>query len=131
MTDTPKAPGAGFTSNHMHDLAVVIWDAMTWANNQPSPPHGAAQPSYTKGGNSFAEDKARATAWRILFALEPAPDAAIRAAALEEAANAQGWEAFVKDDAPMYLSDWQRGLVAGQNAVRAAIRALIEKGPTT
>jgi len=49
------------------------------------------------------------------------------AGAYEAAAGATpslGWEAYVVDDAPSYLSDWQRGLVAGQQAMTKAIRAL-------
>ena len=33
----------------------------------------------------------------------------------------------VSDTAPNYLSDWQRGLVAGQNAMRDAILALADQ----
>lgn len=46
------------------------------------------------------------------------------AAAYEAAAQAVGWEAYVADTSPQYLSDWQRGLVAGQQAMCKAIRAL-------
>ena len=46
------------------------------------------------------------------------------AAAYEAAAQAVGWEAYVADTSPQYLSDWQRGLVAGQQAMSKAIRAL-------
>lgn len=46
------------------------------------------------------------------------------AAAYEAAARAEGWEAYVADTSPQYLSDWQRGLVAGQQAMSKAIRAL-------
>lgn len=48
-----------------------------------------------------------------------------------EAVPNLGWEAFVADDAPSYLSDWQRGLVAGQKAMRDAILAAIPQGDTT
>jgi len=50
--------------------------------------------------------------------------AAAVAAAYERAASATGWEDHVSDDAPKYLSDWQRGLVTGQQAMTKAIRAL-------
>lgn len=46
------------------------------------------------------------------------------AAAYEAAARVVGWEAYVADTSPQYLSDWQRGLVAGQQAMSKAIRAL-------
>ena len=53
-----------------------------------------------------------------------ARDAAMIARGLREAAGidwASGRD--VSDTAPNYLSDWQRGLVAGQNAMRDAILA--------
>ncbi len=53
-----------------------------------------------------------------------ARDAAMIARGMREAAGiawASGRD--VSDTAPNYLSDWQRGLVAGQNAMRDAILA--------
>ena len=118
---TPKAPGA-VVDRLLDELRAAInadlEHAIEWQSKW-----------FERAKEHDAAIKTQAARIAELEALT-APDAAIRAAALEEAANAQSWEAFVKDDAPMYLSDWQRGLVAGQNAVRAAIRALIEKGPT-
>ena len=57
-----------------------------------------------------------------------ARDAAMIARGLREAAGidwASGRD--VSDTAPNYLSDWQRGLVAGQNAMRDAILALADQ----
>ena len=120
MTDTPKAPGAV----GLLPCPFCGGDADMEMDHTVEENHAYGCRRCDVWFDTFNTDGAIA-AWNTRAA-----DAAIRAAALEEAANAQGWEAFVKDDAPMYLSDWQRGLVAGQNAVRAAIRALIEKGPT-
>ena len=60
---------------------------------------------------------------RELVACRRQSQAAV-AAAYEAAAQAVGWEAYVADTSPQYLSDWQRGLVAGQQAMCKAIRAL-------
>ena len=53
-----------------------------------------------------------------------ARDAAMIARGMREAAGID-WTSGrdVSDTAPNYLSDWQRGLVAGQNAMRDAILA--------
>lgn len=52
-----------------------------------------------------------------------------RAQALRDAADAD-WSTGkdTPDDAPEYLSDWHRGFVAGINAKRDAILAMIEGG---
>ena len=57
-----------------HTVASEAFKAIVWGSQQPPPPHGAAYPSYTRYGNSDAETEARATAARILSALDPAPD---------------------------------------------------------
>jgi len=46
------------------------------------------------------------------------------ALAMRTAAISARWEDHVADNSPKYLTDWQRGLVAGQQAMRAAILAL-------
>ena len=46
------------------------------------------------------------------------------ALAMRTAAVFARWEDHVADNSPKYLTDWQRGLVAGQQAMRAAILAL-------
>ena len=70
-----------------HTVASEAFKAIVWGSQQPPPPHGAAYPSYTRYGNSDAETEARATAARILAALEPAPDHAEWNAAIEAAAK--------------------------------------------
>jgi hypothetical protein len=73
---------------------------------------------------------------RIIAALDPAALAAMlaeaRANALREAADVD-WShgRDVLDVAPEYLTPWQRGLVAGQTVMRAAILALIDEEPQT
>lgn len=59
-------------------------------------------------------------------ALPAAPAEDVRAGALKEAADVD-WSTGqdVADTAPGYLTDWQRGFVAGQTAMRNAILALI------
>ena len=55
-----------------------------------------------------------------------APAEDVRARALKEAVDVD-WASGrdVTDTAPEYLTDWQRGFVAGQTAMRTAIIALI------
>lgn len=48
----------------------------------------------------------------------------LHAIAMRTAAVFARWEDHVADNSPKYLTDWQRGLVAGQQAMRAAILAL-------
>lgn len=50
-----------------HDIASEVFRAMKWASDQPAPDRDL---SYTQHGNSVAEYQARATADRILSALE-------------------------------------------------------------
>ncbi len=47
-------------------LERIIWSAMVWARENPGP---SEIPEYTDGGNSYAENEARASARRILSAL--------------------------------------------------------------
>jgi hypothetical protein len=63
-------------------------------------------------------------AWGKALPAAPAED--VRAVALKEAADVD-WSTGrdVADTAPGYLTDWQRGFVAGQTAMRNAILALI------
>jgi len=56
----------------------AVWSAMVWAAENSAGWRDAHE--YTDGGNSFAEDEARATVRRILAALEPNPAAQDREA---------------------------------------------------
>jgi hypothetical protein len=61
MTDLSKLVKPG-------EIERAVWSAMIWAakNN----PGSKGVPEYTDGGNSFAEDECRATAARIIAALD-------------------------------------------------------------
>jgi len=49
------------------------------------------------------------------------------ALAMRTAAISARWEDHVADNSPKYLTDWQRGLVAGQQAMRTATPAPSDK----
>ena len=72
----------------------------------------------------LAEYEARVTALTAELAEARTVHEALIGAAIEEAATVD-WSCGreVADEGPDYLTDWQRGLVAGQKAYREAIRA--------
>jgi len=78
MTDIPKLKSCPFCGGRRLSgartepqvkpgtLERIIWSAMVWARENPGP---SEIPEYTDGGNSHAENEARASARRILDAL--------------------------------------------------------------
>ena len=70
----------------IHDVAALVWPAIKAGSEFGKPPCGAAYPSYTRYGNSFAEIEARRVAMHIIAVMTPPDPAAIARAALEAAA---------------------------------------------
>lgn len=107
------------------EIERAVWSAMIWAaaNN----PGFNGLPEYTDGGNSFAEDEARAASARIRASLDVAPVSLAEAArvpeiaALIEAAKRVWNEACAnhdKEPPTKYMAPYG-GLVAVHNALRA------------
>lgn len=77
------------------DAAKIIYDAMAWASALPGKP-GEPIPSWESGENSFAQDRARQSADRILSAIEPQEGWRSRAtddvlAERKRQVDAEGW----------------------------------------